>query len=173
MILSLDPGINGCGVALFHHQNVHRAFYAKPSWAGRTVQDRVVSMSMGVMRGLRLEEHAAIGRADSTIVVEWMQAYDRGGKRVDPNVSLFPLIAVAAAVCTLFPFAQHTGYKPHDWKGSLDGDAMVGRIKEQLSQEELNRLELPAPSLTHNVFDAVGIGLKFVGRLERVRVFPR
>ncbi|NOJ83830.1 hypothetical protein [Myxococcus xanthus] len=63
---------------------------------------------------------------------------------------------------------------PRDWKGSLDADAFIERIKQRIDAAEHLRVELPSySSLHHNVWDAIGIGLHALGRLAPHRVFPR
>ena len=80
--------------------------------------------------------------------------------------------------------ARITWY-PRDWKGNIDSDVITQRVWEQLSLEERARVTLVskanavslvgaftnAGNCDHNTLDAGGIGLKRVGRFERVRVF--
>lgn len=57
-----------------------------------------------------------------------------------------------------------TTYLPRAWKGQVKKDVTKLRVQKRLSPEELIRVSLPAPSLQHNVWDSLGIGLHFLGR---------
>lgn len=60
-------------------------------------------------------------------------------------------------------------YKPNEWKGQVPKDIMAARIKKRLSIQELATVEAylrsVSKSLHHNVWDAIGIGLYYHGRL--------
>ena len=57
-------------------------------------------------------------------------------------------------------------YRPREWKGQVPKEVMTRRIKGKVDEEERARLDLPrAESKHHNVWDGVGIGLKYWGRL--------
>ena len=43
---------------------------------------------------------------------------------------------------------------------------MVSRVKRKLASDEVAVIDKVAKSLQHNVYDAVGIGLHFHGRLR-------
>ena len=66
-----------------------------------------------------------------------------------------------------FGGAKLAQWYPNVWKGTVDGDAMTGRIIDRLSPEEKAKIKgLTCPEgLLHNVIDAVGMYLKDVGRL--------
>ena len=56
-------------------------------------------------------------------------------------------------------------YQPHDWKGNLEKAECARRVKQRLSPDELAAVTLPKrKALAHNVWDAVGIGLRYLNR---------
>lgn len=167
--LSVDPGIRGCGCAIFVDGELRAAAYVRnPDKTGagpgecqamaQAIRDWFVACSNYVL---------------NILVLEWPQTYGGRAKRGDAN-DLFPLAGVDAALAANFPAANVTHYLPREWKGTVDPDVMIERIQGRLAPHELLRVELPsAKSLEHNVWDAVGIGLKYLGRLERQRKFSR
>lgn len=179
MILSVDAGINACGCALFKEGQgfsqgayvLHRAWLAKSDLRTEAASlERCVSMARAVVRGLSLEEVQGL----IVFAGEWQQAYTRAKSKGNPNKSLLPLVGVLAAIAAqLPPSVELMQYLPHEWKGSIDADAFIERIKARLSPGEQTRIEACPPSLVHNVYDGIGIGLKYLGRLERHRVISR
>lgn len=168
MIAAIDPGLHGCGVALFDcNGTLDYAYYAKVGSRNGTASD-AGAMAREVHNLL-----AIVGKDDlEHLLLEMPQVYvQRKGK--DPN-DLLGLAAVLGGICALFPGVPVTQYRPRDWKGTIDGDAMVERIKKRIPEVERSRIKFPsAKSLHHNCWDAVGIGLHYFGRLEKVRVVAR
>lgn len=56
---------------------------------------------------------------------------------------------------------------PQTWKGQLPKDVCWLRCQALLTSEELSLIPKLAPSILHNVQDAIGIGLWKLGRLKR------
>ena len=155
-MISIDPGVNGCGVAVFRDDgSLERAFYARPS---------------RIELGLFFTEYSR-----GVVRIEFPRIYRAASQKGDQN----DLMQLARVAGRLEAWAQDAGHTvelvyPRDWKGTLDGDAMVERIKERLTDYERNFVQLPsAKSLGHNVYDGIGIGLQALGRLEPRKVIPR
>lgn len=185
MILSVDPGIRHCGASLLGPALVAATLIKNPVKRGNGLE---AAMAMA----LEVAAWARSKGTPSTVVVERMRYYPDGRSPGDPNVTLFPLIGVAHAVAALFPEAEHHEYIAREWKGTLDGVLFTQRIRERLTDSEFATIKLPPTACARcrarlgsycvngeegcgadHVFDAVGIGLKSLGRLDRVRVFPR
>ena len=170
-LLSIDPGIRGTGAAIFQDGLLTAAAYVKNFEKKGGGPYEAAKMAWAVFDWY--EQRSRSFAALNTLVLEWPQTYSGRASRGDTN-DLFPLAGVDAALAVLFPGAGVTRYTPHEWKGSVDGDVMIERIKGRLSDEEKAAVTLPsAKGLAHNVFDACGVGLKFLGRLDRHRSFPR
>jgi len=162
-LLALDPGIRGCGVALFRDRTLGWCAYVR---SGSKAPDLlgVLDMAQAVVGWVEPQEV-------HQLAVEWPQVYAGSKQKGDPN-DLIALAGVVAAVCTRFPGAVVTRYKPRDWKGQVPKEVIQARIlgdvrPGRLSIEEVSAFRDAAcpPSLQHNVLDAIGIGLHFFGRL--------
>ena len=162
-VVAVDPGLNRSGVAVFS--------------GGRLVEVTTVSRTSGpslplpervrVMADAITEFVYPIGSRVS-LAIEFPQIYQRGaGKsKGNPN-SLTPLAALAGLL--MASFASTAFYLPSEWKGQLTKQASHARIKERLTASETGRVP---PRLAHDGWDAIGIGLHYLGRFERRRVFP-
>lgn len=165
VLLAVDPGTRGCGVALFDGQRLILADYVyNPSkFRGDARMSDCLAMAHAALDWVlptRLDE----------IVIEHMVIYHSGrGKRgADPN-DLLRLAEIGGAICVLSGAAAKS-YSAKEWKGSLPKEICHRRVLDRLSIDERSRLQGPM-SLLHNVLDAVGIGLHHLGRLEvRTRV---
>lgn len=192
MIIAIDPGINGTGVAFFSGRGeLLRAEYARcPLKTDADILARCVAMGREVAARYDLAKSAhPLDLGPTRIIAEWPRVYEAGKakKGADPN-DLLPLTGVDAAAVA-FIGCDATSVYPRDWKGTM-GDMPDGSYLPQtrimgdarseggeLSIAERARVNLPsAASLAHNVIDACGIGLHAVGRSlvsDRERVIAR
>jgi hypothetical protein len=170
-LLALDPGIRGCGVAIFRDRRLTDCAYVKnPIKTGATID---VSVSMGSKVVSWFLERA--GRNFDEVIVEYPRVYQRGGgkSKGDPN-DLLPLVAVDAVVVGSPAWVKIRQVFPSDWKGQASKGAVRTRVVARLDAAEMKVLEAgekEARSLAHNVTDSVGIGLFALGRFERMRVY--
>ncbi|RYZ37864.1 MAG: hypothetical protein EOO71_26325 [Myxococcaceae bacterium] len=173
-LVAIDPGLRHCGVALFDVASASLLCVGLPknpepahgalslaSWA---------SMAGAVHEWLR----PRVGEEPFQLVIELPRVYAAAHQRGDQN-DLIQLAGVVGMLGgALAPVADRRSVYPRDWKGTLDADAFIERIKQHLDAAEHLRVELPsAQDLHHNVWDAIGIGLHALGRLSPRRVFPR
>jgi hypothetical protein len=113
------------------------------------------------------------GRPD-LLVIECPQVYPRSKKRVDPNrlIVLARRVGRAEDRAELLRIPVELVF-PRAWKGTVDGDVMIERIRSRLSAAELALVDGAlgpkgkpvAKGKLHNVIDAVGLGLWKLGRL--------
>lgn len=169
-ILAVDPGLRGCGVAYFSRE----AFYPTPRlrWA-RYVRNPVrTGDGMDAIRAVAHEVGQQGPRSHvDLLAVEFPQVY-AGAKAIGDPRDLLTLAAIDGAI-TIQCGREVLRYFPREWKGQVDPDVLIERVKDRLDPAELARVELPAAHLAHNVWDAVGIGLKAAGRFERRIVVTR
>ena len=161
MILAIDPalGVTGAaGAALFRGGALVRCTYFVPP--RKSPGERIRLMCEALRAWLILTPTLAI--------YEWPQVYENSP--ANPN-DLVGLAAVGAAFATASRAGEQLTVLPREWKGSIDGDTMVERIKARLTPVE--QALLPTGRLAHNAIDAVGIGLHHLGRLNRKRVIHR
>jgi Holliday junction resolvasome RuvABC endonuclease subunit len=148
-MISVDPGLNGCGVAIWNvEKHLERASYVK------NPGDDFVSMVLAVARTI-----PRFSVLPNYLVTELPQVYTRTRSKGDPN----DLISLALFVGALAFYAGRGGYKlykPAEWKGQVTKEITELRAKKRLTSDELAKIELPsAKSLAHNVWDAVALGL--------------
>lgn len=170
ILVAVDPGIRGCGVAVFRGPTLVKAAYVEnPCREGNRAAEAATMASW--VRGA-----ADAGDPVSEVAVEWPQVYARqirsGSSAGDPN-DLTPLAGVVSAVALAFFPAKCSSYLPAEWKGQMTKEACRVRVAMRLSPEEHALVDGSATrSKVHNVWDAVGVGLHHLGRFERRRVIP-
>lgn len=167
MRVCVDPGIRGCGAAIFLGGSLLKAAYVPAGPDGDGVVGRAVQSARAVVVWIgqqNLDWGPSWNGYPIRLVIEWPQVYRAGRGRGDPN-DLLGLAAVDGALAAICLDYKVVTYLPREWKGQVPKDVMVERIKSRLTPEELTRVELPAKSLQHNVYDAIGLGLKDLGRL--------
>lgn len=176
IVVAVDPGIAGCGVALAVEGKIHHARYVRnPAGMGRSQATRCVYMARAV--GETARSWVSTVPFDycvqpQRVVLEWPQVRAAGKGRGDPS-DLLLLSGVDSAIgAELFPWDVRC-VVPREWKGTIPPDVLISRVQDRLSEEERARVALPAKSLAHNVWDAVGIALWAVGRLNPRRVIAR
>jgi len=159
-LIAIDPGIRGCGVALFRDGTLKFALYLR-NYSNGNLPDRCIAMAQDLYCLSVVDE----------VAFEWPQIYRQGKRTGDPN-DLLPLVGITMAFVALSR-STATSYLPREWKGSLDKATCAERVLARLSATERDNISHAAPSLMHNVYDAVGIGLHHLGRFERKRVIAR
>lgn len=163
---AVDPGVNGCGVCVVDIDcdppliNEGRLASARYLRGGR--EEMADWLDFHFNRGDRFR-------------IEFPRIYPAASQKGDQN----DLLQLARVVGGIQEAALARGLVveliyPRDWKGTLDADEMTLRIQGRLTPAEVARVHLPtAKSLAHNVWDAVGIALHAVDRLQPRKVFPR
>jgi hypothetical protein len=152
-IVSIDPGVKLAGIALWQEGIMISATLLRGNhWT------EVADSAAEFFSGIPLDQ----------IAIEKPQVYVRSRSKGDPN-DLIDLAlaagAIAQALRILSPNATIHEYKPAEWKGQLPKDLCVERTRFALTDDERKRVNLPrAKSLAHNVYDAIGIGLKHLKR---------
>lgn len=144
MLIAIDPGKRESGVALFS--------------------------DMGILSYASLVMPGHLPCRASTVVLEVMRVYPE--KKVPPN----DLIDVATAGAALAgrcvtDDGRIIGVYPRDWKGTMNGDAMTRRIAAYVASEKWDDRIEHAGAKTHNILDAIGIGLWYFRKLN-TRLLP-
>ena len=171
-LLAIDPGVRGCGVALFRGGRLQVAGFAghtnKESLDDKHTRASVINTVADVVR------ECLGGVPISMLAIEMPRVHDKkhqvGGKsKVDPN-DIVKLATVVGALIHEFSEATTTVYLPHEWKGQLPKDICHDRAMGRLDDEEranLARVVEGKISKKHllDVLDAVALGLHHVRRL--------
>jgi hypothetical protein len=165
MIVAVDPGIHDCGVSVWRPDG--QLFTA--GLVNNPIQqpgcDNAAPMSEAVR--VWLLPSVPVGAA---LAIEVPQVYTRTHSKGDPN-DLIDLACVVGAVMGLRPgthphaWTSITAYRPAQWKGNVPKDVTTERALRDLSAVERLRVQECAPSLLHNVWDAVALGLAHLKKI--------
>jgi len=190
IILSVDPALHGCGLALWREGVLIAAGYAPNKTKDKNIVYRCAASAKEAANWL--ESKSGLRRATEyglfleQLVLELPQVYARGAGKTkgDPNKNVLPLAMVDAALAALLSSSVEVfSFQPHAWKGSTSKPenasgaveyVIVGRIKARLTADELRVIDW-TKSVSHSwdVADAIGVGLHHLGRFERHRVLAR
>lgn len=164
MILSIDPGLNAVGVALWNlDASLMRAFL---------VRGNEFNIHMMLWQAL---VDRRLWKAFTEIVVEIPQVYHVSCSKGDPN-DLVALAFVAGRLVQRVQNGQQSRvvkYRPAEWKGQVPKEIHQRRTEQRLHESEREQVEgSRAVSLMHNVWDAIGLGLYHL-RNERMALDGR
>lgn len=170
VLLALDPGIRGAGVAIFVDGQLTRCAYVKNEMKKGSGPAECVTMADAVDEWIS-------GKEIDEVIVEWPRVYQRGGGRTkgDPN-DLLALVGVDCALVAFLMPNDVSHVEPSQWKGQMTKEVVEVRVRSRLAPSEMIALDegaREAKSMAHNMVDAVGIGLHHLGRFERFRVIAR
>lgn len=170
-LVSMDPGIRCCGVAVFKHDGtvprLARALIVRNPVKSGDDLNAVRLMAKEVLATLRNETYYGYD-----FVSEWPQVYRAVRSKGDPN-DLMPLAGVVGFVASA-SWGSVRRFLPAEWKGQMPKDVCEKRALSRLDAAEqvvLAACAVPA-SLRHNVIDAVAIGLHAAGRLAPQKAMP-
>jgi len=174
-VLAVDPGTRGCGAAIFVDGVLLDAAYVANSVEKGSGPGECAAMAHMVC-------YWTASTDLDVLVCEIPQIYSRSASQSkgDPN-KIMPLFGVDAALAALYPLARVEYGVPSAWKGNIpkpksakEPYAIEARVRERLSSEEQKRIRKYG-NVKHgyDVTDAIGIGLSFLGRFERRRVYAR
>jgi hypothetical protein len=180
ILFALDPGLTRSGVALFQDGRLIRAGVIDSKVKGEVAVrcDYISQRAMGI-----LEELTYSDLEGSEFAGEWPQIYrgEKNVKNADPN-DMLPLCGIVMAVGSVMRAVygtELTTYLPKQWTGSVSKDETVKGAKTSPRALKIKR-RLDAAELKvwkgvkyHDTIDAIGIGLHHLGRMKRIRVFPR
>lgn len=165
IVVSIDPGVRACGVAVWLDGKILAAAHVK-SGVPKEARDATCwnGMAAAVLTYVgEVLETEGIEDGALHLVCEFPQTYGGKSAKGDTN-DLLSLAAVVGAILTAFQMTDQTDvtlWRPHEWKGNLPKEVTRARVDDKLKPHEFARVTWPAPSLRHNVYDAIAIGQKF------------
>lgn len=166
MIIAIDPGSRGSGVAQLVDGRLYSAWYV-PGPA--VAQPSTLPTGTILVRGADGSSQEVRCTTPRKLAIELPQVYRPGRAPGNPN----DLIQVAVVAGAWGREGQRLGYEvefiqPARWKGQAPKPVIRDRIRAALDAEELACIE--APALTRggaDVWDAIGIALWSAGRLSK------
>lgn len=173
-MITIDPNLRGCGVACWSGDKLQFAAYVKnPTVSGRGY---AAFVSMAVAVGEYLVDRVLYENR-APVIIEHPRVYP-GMPKTDLN-DLLDVCGVGAAVAHRLEGFGVNGYGyvevktvfPSEWKGTMKKQAMLDRIAEKLTPDEVMVVQRTNKSDTEDILDGVGIGLWKLGRLS-TKVFP-
>lgn len=166
-LITMDPGLRGCGIAQFASGRLARAAYIPNT--SKKERGPVAHAHMAQEAVAWIAHYYAGG---GFFVVEFPQVYAAEKQKGDPN-DLLEVAGVASAVTAgvllKWPNTKLKSVLPREWKGSVRKDVMTARIEKQLAESERAAIVRVSEELDHNTLDGVGIGLAELGRLNERR----
>lgn len=166
MILSIDPGFSakgGTGYAVWGDTFEHRLFEAGliAVAADLTLEDAMCEITSKLVKTLPSSAYP------DELVIERPRVYPGKGKG-DQN-DLIDLALLAGRLSTLGRAPVFVN--PAEWKGQVPKEVSKRLVRERLSEVELARIP-DHGTKTHNVYDAIDIGLWYLGS-RREKPWPR
>lgn len=172
IVLALDPGIRYPACALFVSGTLAAAGRVKlpGAWTKLPMAQRCLEIAKACRTWLG---DKSVYDTKLDYVFEWPKVYAGKKAKGDP-ADLFPLTGVGMAVAGLLNDVIHElnvhSYLPREWAGNIPKSTKgnpLDSIRGQRVWGRLSDAEKAVVVLSHDALDAVGIGLKFLGRYER------
>lgn len=157
--VAIDPGLRGCGVAWFRDGRLKEAAYVESRERTARGADCFVGMADAVHEW-RLNQDCEYHYT----VIELPQVYQSKHQKGDQD-DLVQLAGVVGAICQTSGDSVET-VRPREWKGTIAKEVMTRRIESRLDEDEKAAIVRWSAALDHNILDAVGIGLWYLGRLN-------
>ncbi len=162
MILAVDPGVNGCGWALFKNKELFSA--------GFTPADHPAKCPATWSKmAIKLLDDALTQNPADLLVVELMRVYAQGQSDPADIVNLQGLSgALVGAFAVKNPGAETVGFLARDWKGQVPREIFGNRIGVLIDRQGW-RPRVRAPrrkSQLNDVHHAVGLALHALARAD-------
>lgn len=168
-LIAIDPGLRGCGLAVFKAGKLYRAEYVRNH--DKSNRGPVAHMVMAEAIAHAAQDCVGYATTPNHVTVEFPQIYSGPQKGIDMN-DLLDIAGVASAcMATVAAWLaiQDSDCRwslPAGWKGNIKKEIMTNRILASLTDAERG-LIVSAGAKDHNTVDAVGVGLWQLGRLNR------
>lgn len=164
-IISIDPGLEKVAFAVWDEAgtltHASLVIYKHGPGKERAEKWRTIAEVTAI--------HSGMSMGENLLIAEIPQVYR--DKKSDPN-DLIDLAGVVGALAGKLSGTVEWSPVPREWKGQIPKTVTQTRVKKRLSQAERDRVDWPIPSLCHNVYDAIHLGLVYLER-EGIRSLPK
>jgi hypothetical protein len=145
VIVSIDPGANETGVALWVEETLVYADLA-----------RAKKFDGDIVRAVLALIWSFNGPEPDWVAIEIPRVYPMSRSKGDRN-TLIDLAFEAGRIVQAIG-VPYTCYHPREWKGQVPKEIHNQRVLDALSEAERAVIAKTPASLFHNVVDAVGVG---------------
>ncbi len=179
-ILALDPGLLHPAAARFSGGKLVRAARTpvEASWSKLGIAQRQLTIAQEIVNWVRGVESDRALAAATHVIFEYPQVYSETKAMGVRPKDLLAILGVAEVTVGIIAGrsrltvhgptpAEVWGNLPKATTGDPRENPRGARVWSRLSEGERAALEL-----THDAFDAAGLGLFLLGRFERVQVCP-
>lgn len=164
-ILSIDPGLHGCGCGFWVCENtrwsLQRGFFA----AGARLKNSHAPEAWFNIADSLFIKLRQLDVKPTCLVVETMKVYTMGKAKPD---DLLHLMAVAGCVVGRFPEVEvRRGFLPSEWKGQVPKDIMAARVEKKVRERGWwDRVEVPrSKAHLNDVMHGIGIGMHYIEKV--------
>ena len=156
VMVAIDPGLNHCAMSTWVGDKLQAACLVRQKYEPgmeRADKWRIIGKAVG-----------SLIPAGADLVIEVPQIYTRQHSKGDPN-DLIDIAGVAGAIIGAAP-ARSVEWSPlpKEWKGNLPKEVTAQRVMNALRPDEHKAIQPCPPSLMHNVYDAIHLGLVYLKR---------
>jgi hypothetical protein len=185
--IGIDCGIRLCGLSVFVEGELGFARVVRNPIKTGQGPEAVAGMAGAVVEALLVR--GFLPHTIGHLAIETMQVYQGSRQKGDPNDLIVLSLVGGFLHARLGGHGRVTYYKPREWKGQVPANECCRRVVGRLEAVERPRVEnldrflvalaaaeargCEVAGTDHNTIDAVGVGLKALGRFEPHRVIAR
>lgn len=159
-LISMDPGLRDCWLSSWHENRLIATYKVSNPVGKARGPEAWLSMGQAVANNIQLFTYAR----KAHFVTEIPQVYNAGKQKGDQD-DITQLSGIVGAVVMALNPASVSHYYPREWKGQLPKETCGDRVLLTLSESERMNVGKYG-ALQHNILDAIGIGLKYLGRFN-------
>lgn len=171
-LVSIDPGLNNPGVAVFLEGQLKMATRVPSprAWADRCTGERCRLVGENILQAIKAAHHGDF----DVLATEYPFIYPKERDK-DPN-DLPPMVGVSLYAAGALRVPCVESYLPREWLGGNTSKETQGSAwdtpRGQRAREALSEGELACVELSHDAIDALCVGLYYLGRFEFRRLYP-
>lgn len=159
-VLACDPGLNITGLAHFQNGYLVNVWRVGKTQEKSTKFDKILRNKQ-LLKNIKKEQMLPLF---DVLVIEHQQIYNHYIKKeADPNDLLYCAL-MNGLIIQEFEHNALQAYLPADWKKQVPKQIHNLRVQKRLTPEEQLVLNNHKHGQDHNIIDAVGLGLFFLGR---------
>lgn len=155
-LISMDPGLRDCWLGFFKDGLLTHTYRV------RSPEKKARGPEAWLAMGQAMSELNPFPYIH--LVTEIPQVYTFGKQKGDQD-DITNLSGIVGAVTMALNPKSVSHYYPREWKGQLPKEPCNQMVLDRLGEEEKKAVGNYG-ALQHNILDAIGIGLKYLGRFD-------